>query len=73
MRVKTLNPKIKTEEAAKTSTIMPFFSLLGCDVYNPLEFVPEYTADVGIKKDEKVDCAIVDKKQSPVILIEAKQ
>ena len=71
-RIKNLKGKIKTEEATKTSMIMPFFSLLGYDVFNPLEFVPEYTADVGIKKGEKVDYAIVDKKQNPVILIEAK-
>ncbi|MBQ6006573.1 MAG: type I restriction enzyme HsdR N-terminal domain-containing protein [Selenomonadaceae bacterium] len=71
-RVKNLRSKIKTEEATKTSLIMPFFSLLGYDVFNPIEFVPEYTADVGIKKGEKVDYAIVDKKQNPVILIEAK-
>lgn len=71
-RVKSLRSKIKTEEATKTSLIMPFFSLLGYDVFNPLEFVPEYTADVGIKKGEKVDYAIVDKKQNPLILIEAK-
>ena len=71
-RVKNLKSKIKTEEATKTSMIMPFFSLLGYDVFNPLEFVPEYTADVGIKKGEKVDYAIMDKKQNPVILIEAK-
>ncbi|MBR6713506.1 MAG: type I restriction enzyme HsdR N-terminal domain-containing protein [Selenomonadaceae bacterium] len=71
-RVKNLRSKIKTEEATKTSLIMPFFSLLGYDVFNPLEFVPEYTADVGIKKGEKVDYAIVDKKQNPIILIEAK-
>lgn len=71
-RVKAIRTKIKTEEATKTSLIMPFFSLLGYDVFNPLEFVPEYTADVGIKKGEKVDYAIVDKKQSPLILIEAK-
>lgn len=71
-RIKNLKPNIKTEEATKTSMIMPFFSLLGYDVFNPLEFVPEYTADVGIKKGEKVDYAIIDKKQNPVILIEAK-
>jgi len=71
-RVKAIRTKIKTEEATKTSLIMPFFSLLGYDVFNPLEFVPEYTADVGIKKGEKVDYAIVDKKQNPLILIEAK-
>lgn len=71
-RLKNIRSKIKTEEATKTSLIMPFFSLLGYDVFNPLEFVPEYTADVGIKKGEKVDYAIVDKKQNPLILIEAK-
>mgnify|MGYP002859355970 CR=1 FL=1 len=71
-RVKNIRGKIKTEEATKTSLIMPFFSLLGYDVFNPMEFVPEYTADVGIKKGEKVDYAIVDKKQNPMILIEAK-
>lgn len=52
-RVKNLKSKIKTEEATKTSMIMPFFSLLGYYVFNPLEFVPEYTADVGIKKVKK--------------------
>ena len=24
---------------------MPFFAMLGYDVFNPLEFTPEYTAD----------------------------
>lgn len=72
VRVKNLRTKIKTEEATKTSLIMPFFSLLGYDVFNPLEFIPEYTADVGIKNGEKVDYAIVDKKQNPIILVEAK-
>lgn len=52
-RVETLQASIQTEEATKTSLIMPFFQLLGYDVFNPLEFVPEYTADVGIKKGEK--------------------
>ena len=50
---------------------MPFFSLLGYDVFNPTEFVPEYIADVGIKKGEKVDYAIVLNNQVS-ILIEAK-
>lgn len=60
-----------TEEATKMSMILPFFQLLGYDVFNPAEFCPEYTADVGIKKGEKVDYAIMDNGQ-PVILIEAK-
>lgn len=70
-RVESLKDSITTEEATKTSLIMPFFQMLGYDVFNPLEFVPEFTADVGIKKGEKVDYAImVD--NSPLILIECK-
>lgn len=70
-RVESLIGKIHTEEATKTAVIMPFFAMLGYDVFNPQEFVPEYTADVGIKKGEKVDYAIV-KDGAPVILIECK-
>ena len=70
-RVESLKDKIPTEEATKTSMIMPFFQLLGYDVFDPSEFLPEFTADVGIKKGEKVDYAIMmDGK--PSILIEAK-
>jgi hypothetical protein len=52
-----------TEEAAKTALVMPFIQALGYDVFNPGEVVPEFTADVGTKKGEKVDYAIcMDKK-----------
>ncbi len=70
-RVEGLKDSIQTEEATKTSIIMPFFSMLGYDVFNPDEFVPEFTADVGIKKGEKVDYAIMSD-GAPVILIECK-
>jgi hypothetical protein len=70
-RVSKIKDAIATEEATKNALVMPFFQLLGWDVFNPLEFVPEFTADVGVKKGEKVDYAIViDDK--PVLLIEAK-
>jgi len=70
-RIDTIKASILTEEATKTSMIMPFFQLLGYDVFNPLEFVPEYIADVGLKKKEKVDYAIMmDGK--PLIFIECK-
>jgi hypothetical protein len=49
---------ISTEEATKNAFIMPFISALGYDVFDPTEVVPEFTADVGIKKGEKVDYAI---------------
>lgn len=70
-RVESIKDTIQTEEATKTSILMPFFQLMGFDVFNPNEFVPEFTADVGIKKGEKVDYAIVQD-DVPVILIEAK-
>ena len=71
-RIEKMQDSIQTEEATKTSMIMPFFQMLGYDVFNPLEFVPEFTADFGIKKGEKVDYAIMNENQQPIILIEAK-
>lgn len=62
---------VKTEEATKMTFIIPFLKALGYDVYNSSIVVPEYTADVGIKKGEKVDYAIF-KDETPFILIEAK-
>lgn len=64
---------IETEEATKNAFVMPFISsILGYDVFNPLEVVPEFTADVGIKKGEKIDYAIV-KEGEVQILIECKK
>ncbi len=70
-RVVSLKESISTEEATKMSMILPFFQLLGYDVFNPAEFCPEYTADVGVKKGEKVDYAILID-GNPEILIECK-
>ncbi|MDR2353151.1 MAG: type I restriction enzyme HsdR N-terminal domain-containing protein [Deltaproteobacteria bacterium] len=50
--------QILTEEATKTALIMPFFAALGFNVFNPLEVVPEITADIGEKKREKIDYAL---------------
>jgi hypothetical protein len=70
-RVAKLLPHIHTEEATKNALIMPFLQILGYDVFNPFEVLPEYVADIGIKKGEKVDYAII-KDSLPVILIECK-
>ena len=40
---------IQTEEATKNAFIMPFISSLGYDVFNPLEVIPEFTADIGTR------------------------
>ena len=70
-RIDIIKGNLATEEATKTALIMPFFNLLDYDVFNPMEFVPEFVADIGTKKGEKVDYAII-KDDKPVILIEAK-
>lgn len=70
-RVARLRENISTEEATKTSIVLPFFNLLGYDIFNPLEFVPEYTADTGTKKGEKVDYAIMQNGE-PIMIVEVK-
>ena len=47
-----------TEEATKTSVILPFLQALGFDVFSLDEVIPEFIADVGVKKGEKVDFVI---------------
>lgn len=49
---------ISTEEATKNALVMPFIQALGYDIFDPAEVIPEFTADVGSKKGEKVDYAI---------------
>ena len=57
-RIGKLKEQIATEEATKNAFIMPFIQMLGYDVFNPLEVVPEFTCDIGMKKGEKIDYAI---------------
>lgn len=70
-RSKNLASNLLTEEATKTSLILPFIQLLGFDIFNPTEVVPEYQAEAGVKKDQRVDYAL-QKNNKPIILIEAK-
>ena len=63
---------LETEEATKNALIMPFLQALGYDVFDPSEVVPEFTADVGVKKGEKVDYAL-KVAEEVVILVEAKK
>jgi hypothetical protein len=58
-RTKEHREFLLTEEAAKTALVMPFIQALGYDVFNPAEVIPEYTADVGSRKGEKIDYAIM--------------
>ena len=72
VKVRNQATAIGTEEATKNAFVMPFIStILGYDVFDPLEVVPEFTADVGTKRGEKVDYAIM-RDGEVQILIECK-
>lgn len=70
-RAVTLKEHLQTEAATSTALVLPFLNALGYDVFNPSEVVPEFTADVGTKKGEKVDYAIM-RDGVPQILVEVK-
>jgi predicted type IV restriction endonuclease len=77
-QLRTLSAKIpklcevlQTEEATKNALVMPFISILGYDVFDPTEVIPEFVADVGTKKGEKVDYAVT-KDSKIIILFECK-
>ncbi|MDH6342049.1 hypothetical protein M2480_000429 [Parabacteroides sp. PFB2-12] len=70
-RAGKVKDSLQTEEATKNALIMPFIQSLGYDVFNPLEVVPEFICDIGTKKGEKIDYAIM-KGDDPILLIECK-
>ncbi len=63
---------IQTEEATKNAMIMPFIQLLGYNVFDPMEVTPELIADIGTKKGEKVDYAVL-RDGKPIMLFECKK
>lgn len=72
-RIPQIQSNLQTEEATKNALIMPFLDkVLGWDVYNPMEVIPEFTADTVNKKGEKVDYALM-KEGEVQILIECKK
>lgn len=70
-KVEQLKDKIETEESTKHAFTLPFINILGYDTFNPTEVVPEFTADLGLKKGEKVDYAIFQN-DNPVLIVECK-
>jgi hypothetical protein len=72
-KIKQMGSRIETEEATKNAFVMPFLNnVLGYDVFDPSEVIPEFTADTGTKKGEKVDYALL-KDGAIQILIECKK
>ena len=70
-RVSGLKDQIQTEEATKNAFVMPFIQILGYDIFNPTEVVPEHICDIGTKKGEKVDY-VIRKNEEPILIIECK-
>jgi hypothetical protein len=70
-RIPIQREHIRTEEACKNALVMPFINALGYNVFDPREVTPELVADVGTKKGEKVDYAIL-RDGKPVMLFECK-
>lgn len=72
-KIKQQVSAIVTEEATKNAFVMPFIhNVLGYDVFDPTEVIPEFVCDVGTKKGEKIDYAIL-KDNDVQILIECKK
>src|SRR5437016_196124 len=73
LKIRKYKEDIQTEEATKNAFVMPFISsVLGYDVFDPAEVIPEFTADVGTKKGEKIDYAIAHNGQVQ-LLVEVKK
>lgn len=54
IKIKQQSPLIQTEEATKNAFVMPFINkILGYDVFDPTEVIPEFICDVGTKKRRK--------------------
>lgn len=70
-RVIGLKDQINTEEATKNAFVMPFIQILGYDIFNPTEVIPEHVCDIGTKKGEKIDY-VVRKDNEPIFIIECK-
>ena len=71
-RVAATKDMLQTEEATKNAMVMPFIQVLGYNVFDPLEVTPELVSDIGTKKGEKVDYAIL-RDGKPIVLFECKK
>ena len=69
-RISKQKDVIQTEEATKNAFIMPMIAVLGYDVFNPFEVVPEMDCDLT-RKGDRIDYAI-KKDNATILLIECK-
>lgn len=73
-RVRDLADHVKgNEQATKQSLIGPLFTLLGYDLTDPRQCIPEFKADFGKDRSTKpIDWAFVKDKE-PIFFVEAKE
>jgi predicted type IV restriction endonuclease len=69
--IERMKGSVLNEQATKNSFIMPFIEALGYDTRNPFEVFPEFTADIPVLRNDKVDYAILADSKS-IMLIECK-
>lgn len=67
-KIPNKHENIKTEETTKISLILPFIRLMGYDTTDPTIVQGEYTADIGNKKGEKADFAILKNNKVEIIM-----
>lgn len=70
-KIKILKDKVRSEEATKQSMVLPLLQLLGYDIFDPEEVMPEVPCDISGKGD-RIDYIITIKGKQE-ILIECKE
>lgn len=71
-KVPTIKTQVQSEEGSKTALVLPLLQILGYDIFNPKQVMPELIADIGTKKGERVDYALMSAGH-PKLILECKK
>ena len=67
-KIKTISSNLETEESTKTALVLPFIQMLGYDIFDPTQVLPEYNCDIVKNKGEKVDYALLIENKIEIII-----
>lgn len=67
-KITIVKDRLETEESTKTALVLPFIQLLGYDIFNPTQVLPEFNCDIAKGKGEKVDYALLIKNKVEIII-----
>lgn len=67
-KIKNISANLETEESTKTALVLPFIQMLGYDIFDPTQVLPEYNCDLVKNKGEKVDYALLIKNKIEIII-----